>query len=318
MIYSFAPMEGVTTAVYRRVHARCFPGADRYYAPFIAPDGSGIYRLGARRDVLPENNRDIPLVPQLLCSRAEPFLVVARELQEMGYREVNLNVGCPSGTVVPKYKGAGLLQDLRLLDQLLEELFSRCPLQISVKTRLGMESAEEFPAVLEVYNRYPIRELIIHARDRAGMYRSRPDLSAFAAAYGESRAEVCYNGNVFSVSDRDRVCRAAPGLSRIMLGRGAVCNPALFRVLRGGEALGREELQDFLQQLESAYTASGLGEGYTLGRMKECWYYVNHMFPDCESSLRKIRKARHLTEYRDAVRLLFSLHAPDPDAVFPG
>ena len=316
MIYSFAPMEGVTTAVFRQVHARCFPGVDRYYAPFLAPDGSGKYRLGSRRDILPENNRDIPLVPQVLCNRAEPFLAVARELGEMGYREVNLNLGCPSATVVPKHKGAGLLQDLNFLDDLLAELFSRCELQISVKTRLGLESTAEFPAILEVYNRYPIRELIIHARDRAGMYRSQPDLDAFAAAFAASRAPVCYNGNVFSPADRDRVCAAAEGLSRIMLGRGAVTNPALFRVLRGGRALEQAELLDFLTRLESAYTASGLGDHYTLGRMKECWHYVNHMFPDCDRALRQIQKAQNLADYRDAVTQLFARQALDPDAVF--
>ena len=111
MELSFAPMEGITYSAYRRVHAEMFPGADRYYAPFIAPDSTGRFKAGNLRDVLPENNAGIKLVPQLLCNAAAPFLAVARELKDLGYEEVDLNVGCPSGTVVAKHKGAGMLGD---------------------------------------------------------------------------------------------------------------------------------------------------------------------------------------------------------------
>lgn len=197
MKLSFAPMEGITTYIYRRVHRGLFPGVDRYYSPFIAPDGSGRFKGAARRDVLPENNTGIPLVPQILCNRAEAFLAVAEELGAMGYGEVSLNAGCPSATVVPKHKGSGMLLDLGSLDRFLDEVFSRCALRISVKTRLGLESGEEFSAILEIYNRYPLSELIIHARPRSGMYRSAPDLSAFALGYEKSNAPVCYNGDIF-------------------------------------------------------------------------------------------------------------------------
>ena len=150
------------------------------------------------------------------------------------------------------------------------------------------------------------------------MYRSQPDLEAFAAAFSECRSPVCYNGNIFRSESRDTVCRAAPGLERLMLGRGAVANPALFRILRGGSPLSREELSDFLFRLEDAYSASGLGTGYTLGRMKEVWYYVNHMFPDAFRPLRQIQKARSLDEYRTAVSRFFAERHLDPQTAFPG
>ena len=229
MVFSFAPMEGVTSHSYRRVHAEMFPGVSRYYSPFIAPDGSGKYKASHLRDILPENNAGLDLVPQILCNRPEAFLAVARELAAMGYREVNLNAGCPSGTVVPKHKGAGMLADLRSLDDFLAEVFSRCELRVSVKTRMGLASTEEFPAILEIYNKYPLSELIIHARDREGMYKSTPDLKGFAAAFRQSRAPVCYNGNIFSPAAIDAAVQAVPGLERVMIGRGAAANPALFR-----------------------------------------------------------------------------------------
>ena len=318
MILSFAPMEGVTSCIYRSVHAACFPGADRYYAPFLAPDGSGKVKLSALRDLLPENNpRGLP-VPQILCNRAEPFLALSRELAAMGYEELNLNAGCPSGTVVPKHKGAGLLLDLDSLDRMLADIFSRCELKVSVKTRLGVESAAEFPAILELYDRYPLAELIVHARDRNGMYRSTPDLNAFSAALEQSRAPVCYNGNVLDRRSYDVVMSTFPALERLMLGRGAVTNPALFRILRGGEPLAASELRDFLDRLCGALRESGVQEHHVLGRLKEVWYYVNHMFPGADRELKRLNKAGTLTDYRAAVTEIFSSGRFEPAAAFPG
>ncbi|MBQ9249093.1 MAG: tRNA-dihydrouridine synthase family protein [Oscillospiraceae bacterium] len=300
----FAPMEGITTYLYRRIHAEMFPGTDRYYAPFLAPDGQGNCRNSSLRDVLPENNTGVDLVPQILCNRPEAFLCLARLLADMGYREVNLNVGCPSSTVVPKHKGAGMLLDLNSLDDFLAEVFSRCPLRISVKTRLGLESTAEFPAVLEIYNRYPIHQLIIHARDRNGMYKSTPDLAAFAAAYRESRAPVCYNGNLVSPESLQTVLAATPELSAAMLGRGAVTDPALFRRLRGGAPLCAEEFAEFLRRLEDAFLSAGIPESYTLARLKEIWFYTIHMFPDSPKGAKAINKAQSLADYHAAANLL--------------
>lgn len=318
MLLSFAPMEGITSCLYRGCHAACFPGVDRYYAPFLAPDGSGNCRNGAWRDLRPENNPAGLPVPQILCNRPEALLHIARELAAMGYTELNLNVGCPSSTVVPKHKGAGMLLDLRSLDDFLADVFSRCELRISVKTRLGLESAEEFPAILEIYRRYPLAELIVHARARAGMYQSRPDLAAFAAALPESPFPVCYNGSVVSPSSLDRVRSAVPGLERVMLGRGAAANPALFRELKGGEALEKEELRDFLERYAAVLESSGISEHYKLGRLKELWFYVSSLFPADPRGYKRLRKAQTMDEYREAARALFAGDGFQSGAAFPG
>lgn len=318
MIYSFAPLEGITTSLFRRTHARFFPGADRYFAPFLAPDGSGRVKASALRDLEPENNADLHVIPQILCNRAEAFLSLTKELASMGYREINLNAGCPSGTVVPKHKGAGMLLDLRSLDAFLSEIFSRTDLNISVKTRLGLDRPEEFPAILELLNRYPFSELILHARVRSGMYKSIPDLGAFAAAFSESRAPMCYNGNILSPEHLDGVMSTVPSLERVMLGRGAVANPALFRQLKGGEKLGQQELFSFLDALEAGLAEKGLPERHILGWMKEIWYYVNYMFPGGARMIKQLHKARSLEEYRTAVRALAVSGSFDPEAAFPG
>ena len=314
MIYmelSFAPMEGVTYSIYRRLHAEMFPGADVYYSPFIAPDSKGSFKAGSLRDVLPENNGGLKLIPQILCNSAEPFLAVARELEDMGYTEVNLNAGCPSGTVVSKHKGAGMLKDLRSLDHCLEEIFSRCPIRVSVKTRMGMSSTDEFPAILEIYNQYPLSRLIIHARHRDGMYKSRPERDAFAAALPECRFPVVYNGNIFTVGDMEDITAMCPGISGVMIGRGAAANPALFRQIRGGSPVNGKEMQAFHDALLDGYLSEGLAPNFAFARMKELWFYMLCMYPGAEKDGKAILKSRSMTDYRSAVSCFFSGNEPD-------
>ena len=316
MELSFAPMEGITGSIYRRVHARFFPGADVYYAPFIAPDGTGRFKGSALRELLAENNEGVSLIPQLLVNAPEPFLAAAEALGDLGYEEINLNIGCPSGTVVAKHKGAGMLGDLESLERCLDEIFTRCPLRVSVKTRLGLSSTGEFPAVLSLYRRYPLARLIVHARDRAGMYQSRPDLDAFAPALDDSPFPVIYNGNIFSVRDYEAIVRQFSALSGVMLGRGAAADPALFRRINGGSALTAEELRAFHEALLDETLASGLAPSYTVQRMKELWFYMGCLFPGADRALKTILRSRSLPDYRAAVGSLLSYQVPSPDACF--
>ena len=318
MILSFAPMEGVTGASYRRIHSEIFPGADKYYAPFIAPDSQGNFRLKHLRDVLPDNNRGIALVPQILANSPEAFLSVAAQLKELGYEEVNLNAGCPSGTVVSKHKGAGMLSDLSSLDAFLSRVFEAAPIKVSVKTRMGMNSTGEFPAILDVYNRYPLSELIIHARDRAGLYKSLPDREAFARVFANCPFPVCYNGNIFNAEHMASLTAQVPELSRVMLGRGAAANPALFRVLKGGPALQRDELREFHDRLLDDALSSGLSPHYAMARMKELWYYMIRMFPGSAKEYKALNKSRSLDDFRSAVSCIFSSCTFDPDTGFNG
>ena len=305
MLLSFAPMEGITSRLYRQCHAQRFGGVEEYFAPFIAPDGSGKFKASALRDVLPENNTGLRLIPQLLVNRAEPFLQVARQLADLGYEEVNLNIGCPSGTVVAKHKGAGMLNDLRSLDDCLADIFSRCPIAVSIKTRMGMERVEEFGAILEIYNKYPVKRLIIHARARSGMYKSRVDLPAFLAALPESRCPVWYNGDIFSPEDMDKL-KAADGLAGVMLGRGAVADPALPRMLLGGEALRAGELKGFHDALLERFLAGGLQERVVMARLKELWFYMLYKFPDSKREAKALLKSQRLSDYCFAVEALFA------------
>ncbi len=318
MRLDFAPMEGVTSYLFRRVHARMFPGADRYYAPFLAPDSSGKVKASALRDLLPENNPGLRLVPQILCNTAQPFLLASARLAQLGYDEVNLNAGCPSATVVTKHKGAGLLLDLDSLSACLDGIFASCPLRVSVKTRLGVESTEEFAAVLDVFRRYPLSELIVHARVRAAMYRGTPERSAFALALRDCPFPITYNGDIFSPAALASLQEELPGNTGVMIGRGAAANPALFRLLRGGAPLELSEFAAFHDALLSEFLASGLSAHFALSRLKELWYYWRHLFPSAAREVKAVLKSRDLPAYRAAVSALLSSGGFEALAFFPG
>ena len=194
-------MEGITGAVFRRLHHACFSGVDRYYTPFLSPTSDRRFTPREQREFYPEYNEGIPLIPQILTKHAGDFLWAAEELSAMGYKEVNLNAGCPSGTVTAKGKGAGLLADLAALDAFLDEIFTHANCKISVKTRLGLNDPEEFEPILEIYNRYPLSELIVHPRVRKDFYRHPVRTEYFDLAYEKSKNPISYNGSIVTKAD---------------------------------------------------------------------------------------------------------------------
>ncbi len=304
MILSLAPMEGLTGHVFRRVHAECFGALDRYYTPFLAPPRVGS-SFGKRMlvELDPANNEELSVVPQLLTKNADEFVWAAQLLEKMGYEEVNLNLGCPSGTVVSKGKGAGFLRNLTELDAFLGEVCSRSPIPVSVKTRIGVLEDEEYEAILEVYCAHPLAELIVHPRVQKDGYKGTPRWEPYGTTLHTAPFPAAYNGDIFSCDDLDVLLRAYPETRHVMLGRGILANPALARMLNGGAAATRDELARFHDKLLDAYEAE-MG-GNAVCRMKEWWSYAKYAFADPLSVHRAIRKARKLDEYRAATARVF-------------
>ena len=264
MNISLAPMEGITGHVYRRAHHQAFSHCDRYYTPFLT-------NLGLSRkeevEILPENNAGMDVIPQVLTNRADVFLNLARVFQESGYREVNLNIGCPSGTVTAKRRGSGLLKYPQELEQFLEEIFAGCSLPISVKTRIGFESEEEWPAILEILNKFPFTEMIVHPRLRTDFYREPVRPQAYGYAMEHTQIPLCYNGDIYSVQDYERLNTCFPGTDTIMLGRGLIANPGLAGEIKGLPPVNRDQLAFFLEELERGYLATGMQELGVLYRL---------------------------------------------------
>ena len=301
----FAPMEGVTGAAFRRVHRRFFPEADRYYMPFISPTQDHCFTPRERREILPEHNEGVPAVPQLMTHNAEDFLWAAGELKAMGYGEVNLNLGCPSGTVTAKKKGAGFLSVPDQLDAFLDEVFSRTELPISVKTRLGMHDPEEFPRLLDIFCKYPIAELTIHPRVRQDFYRHPVRLDAFAAALERYRGQVCYNGGLVTAADCGDIAARFPRITAVMLGQGLLANPALIRQAKGGAPIGREELKAFHDALYGEYCRRFQSPKNAAFHLKELWHYMICLFDGHERLAKQLRKTQDGPSYERVVEEIF-------------
>ena len=317
MILSLAPMEGITGHVFRRVHADCFGALDRYYTPFIAPPRVGCAFKGkAARELDPVANEGLDVVPQLLTKDADEFVWAAGLLAGMGYAEVNLNLGCPSGTVVAKGKGAGFLARPEELEAFLADVCDRSPLPVSVKTRLGLEHDEEYERLLDIYCGLPLAELIVHPRVRADQYDGSPRRKLYGKTLERAPFPVAYNGDVFAPADYDALLAAWPETRHVMLGRGVLGNPALPRVLCGGAPLTAAELRRFHDALFAAY-ADEMG-GNAVMRMKEWWLYASCAFADEKSVRRRVRSARKVGEYRVAVESIFSGEKFLPSARYRG
>lgn len=300
MHYYFAPMEGLTDSVYRRLHHQYFGGVHRYYMPFLSPT--------MHRTLSAKENRELPMadsvpfaaVPQVLTKVPEDFLWAAGICRDRGYAEVNLNVGCPSGTVVAKGKGAGMLSDCDALDRFLEAVFTRSPLSISVKTRLGLTEPEEFPALLEVFNRYPIRELTIHSRVRKQFYQGDVHLDMFRYAVRESKNPLCYNGDLFSMQDIANITGEFPQVNAVMLGRGLAADPGM---LCGGTDV--HILEQFHAGLLEEYLVLFGGSRNAMFRLKENWSYWLTQFEGSEKLAKRLRKTTELVEYRNITAEIF-------------
>ncbi|MBQ8935184.1 MAG: tRNA-dihydrouridine synthase family protein [Oscillospiraceae bacterium] len=306
MQFYFAPMEGITGSLYRRIHCRHFPGIDRYFIPFLEPRDGMIFDAHDRRQIDPAENAGIPAVPQMLTNRADRFAAGVRYLADLGYSEVNLNLGCPARTVVSRGRGAGFLARREELERFLDEIFANSPLPISIKTRLGVEDEGEFEALLALYRRYPLTELIVHARVLADQYKYPVRQAAFARAFEDAPWPVCYNGDLFSRSAVTRFQADFPQTERVMLGRGLIANPGLVRECQTGVPLTAEELRSFHDDLLSAYQAQLSGERNVLCWMKELWSYWGCLYPDSKREQKAVRKAQTLSAYWDAAETLLS------------
>ena len=312
--YYFAPMEGVTGAEFRRAHHQVFGGVDAYYMPFLSPTQDHVFTPRELRGILPENNPGFRAVPQLLTRNAEDFLWAAGELAAMGYREVNLNLGCPSGTVAAKGKGAGFLAYPQRLERFLDEAFSHVTISVSIKTRIGMDYMDEWAPLLKIYQKFPMKELIIHPRLQKEGYKGTPHLEAFAEAVEALQCPLCYNGDITSPESLTQILTKLPSIDTVMIGRGILQNPGLLQELKAAStesvALPSCEerlavLKEFHTSLLTGYQEIMSGDTNTLYKMKDLWTFLSHSFESPDKYVKKIRKATDASDYKLAVNALF-------------
>ena len=302
MQYYLAPLEGITTYVYRNAYHKHFRKMDKYFTPFIVPHKDKKFNTRELKELSPEQNQGLNVIPQLLTNNAEDFLKTANEIVQMGYDEINLNLGCPSRTVVTKRKGAGFLEYPEELDRFLDEIYGNADFKISVKTRIGKDSPDEFYQLLEVYNKYPIEELTIHPRVQADYYQNTPNLDMFKVAYEESKNPICYNGDIRTTDNLTSLTQQFPDLKHVMIGRGIIHNPGLLT------NLDKETLLSFHNMILEEYIKISSGERNVLFKMKELWFYMLNLFEDAEKIGKKIKKTERLKEYESIINMLFTAY----------
>ncbi len=305
---SLAPFRGITLKAYRTAFAGNFEGFDLFYAPFVSGTGRNRIKPSTISDLLNENESSIPCVPQYLGNDPGEMLLLAEVLHDNGYNELNWNLGCPFGRIANKKRGCGLLQWPDEIDRILENYFRSPKLKLSVKTRLGFRHGDEIAGAVQVFNRYPLKNIIIHPRTGAQRYSGKADLLTYHHYMNMSAHPVIYNGDIYSIAQYWKFKELLPGQNEWMLGRGALIDPFLAIRIRGGNPgpeEKREKLWKFHNQLWE-YALENIPDQRTrTGWMKAIWHYLSGSFSESREVFLGIKTAGSDASYLEAVRKTF-------------
>lgn len=312
-----APIRGLTDALLRNTLHKHFSGFDAAIAPFINPQKKALYEDKMLVDVLPQNNPHLHIVPQLLHTASDDFLVLAERLQDLGYKHINWNLGCPAPMVARKKRGSGLLPYPDLIIEMLDEIIPNLPkkMELSIKTRLGYYNFSELMQLLPRLNQYPLKEIIIHTRLGQQLYKGETAPQQFAKCLELSNHQLSYNGDITDYQTFLELSTQFPNVGRWMIGRGALGNPFLTEEIKSGnsEHLPQqkkvERIYNFHEELLQQYQERLSGPGHVLGRVKQLWSYLIRSFPGQERILKKILKTKSLEKYRGHVEQLITASA---------
>ena len=304
-----APMEGLTGYIIRNAFHHHFDYIDKYYTPFIPAAKRMNFKI--KNDISPDNNAGIIVVPQLMTIIGEEAMDMAHQLRDYGYNEVNINLGCPSGTVVSKGRGSGILADPEKLDHFLEELYSIADMNVTIKTRVGFNDDESWPRLVEIYSKYPISELTIHPRVQKDFYKGAIRLEDFdlaVSAIDQSKTRLVYNGDINSMENFNLIKERYPSINSFMIGRGMFMHPSLAAQIKGvtmEEAEYRQRLKNWHDEILNGYLELFSGERDAIFRMKEIWSYLKDDFEDSNRIWKKIKKAQNVADYKAAISTIF-------------
>ncbi|MBK6346757.1 MAG: tRNA-dihydrouridine synthase family protein [Bacteroidales bacterium] len=304
----FAPFQGITTAVFRKVYAMHFKGVDKLFTPYFANFEPG-HALSQTKMVALKNQSEsgIEVVPQVLSKSAGEIIWLAQVCEQLGFKELNWNLGCPYPQVANKKRGSGILPYPEMVDEILGEVLRSINISFSVKCRLGYHSPEEMKGLIPVFNRYPISELTIHARIGRQLYSGTPDLYAFDETARQLQMPVVYNGDIFTREDCDRFQTRFPEINLMMIGRGILNDPFLPLLIKGSELPSdpAATIRAFTDDLYMAYRKERDNNPSVLNAMKEYWAYLAESFDEPVRVFRKVRKAKSFIDYEEAIDQVF-------------
>lgn len=311
---SLGPFQGITDAPFRNVFKKHFGGIDKFYTPFF----TGIQKDHAKNlqveEIDPRFNDVETLTPQILSTDAEEILRFASQCKELGYKEINLNMGCPFPRVANKKRGCGLLPYPEKITAMLSTVFERIDLKFSIKCRLGYFDPDEIVPVIDIFNQYPLSELIIHPRIGKQLYKGEADVKRFSELIPLVKAPLVYNGDIISVDSFERISGMVKPVNEFMLGRGLLANPFLAEEIKKNGKLNefsepvcpqKDRLHAYMVDLYEDRLRHAGGSPKVLGRMKELWSYLMYSFDEPQDIWRKIKKINALKEYEEAVDAVF-------------
>jgi len=305
MKLSLAPIQGMTTAIYRNLYDGIFGGIDTYYSPFITAAEMKKAGPSLFKDILPEfNNPGVKVIPQLLGNNGTDFKLFTSVITNMGYKEINWNIGCPFPTVTKKKKGSGLLPYPDMIRKLLDIACADASYTLTVKMRLGLYDTEEGIRVINVLNDYPLGGVIIHARTGMQMYTGHVDLDSFEALASACRHEVTYNGDIFTVADYTHISSSFPNIKNFMLGRGALYDPFLPSAIKGHLIpvdAKMSKIRQFHDEIFDYYKTRLSGDKHLCDRMKEFWSYLSIHIDKDGKFMKKIKKCHTTADYLEVV-----------------
>lgn len=299
----FAPLQGYTDFEYRRIHARRCGGVQTYYSPFIRWEKGGI-RDKDIKDILPENNEGLHLIPQIICSDTDEFNRLADVVQEHGYEEMDLNMGCPAPMQTKLMRGSGILPHPMRLQALLREMERRPEVRFSAKMRLGLESKEEWRELTSMLNSSCLQHLTIHPRIGKQMYKGEVDMETFHEVYDIVRIPIIYNGDVTSMEQIASLSERFPKIRGIMIGRGLLARPTLaMESVQGHEMSAQERIsilnvmhEDMLDFCTKKYKV----DSQILLHIHAFWEYQESQLE--RKTWKKIMKAGNMKNYLEAIR----------------
>lgn len=301
-----SPLQGFTDFRFRNAFNKYFGGIDTFYAPYIRFNGKLEIKPAYGRDLLPKNNTVKELIPQIMTNNADEFLFTAKYVQQMGYKELNWNLGCPYPMVTNRCLGSGLISDAKRIDEILNKVHGESDIIVSVKMRMGYDSPEEILEVFPILEKYPIKNIAIHARIGKQLYKGGVDLDSFQHCLDKSKHKIYYNGDITSAAKFNELKERFPTIDHWMIGRGLIIDPFLPSMIKANTSVypaNRLEIfSKFHDTIFHEYDEALSGSTQTIMKMQSFWEYFSLSFSNPHKTFKKIKKAKNIHAYEDAVR----------------
>jgi len=306
-----APLQGFTDFHFRNAYQKYFGEVDQYFSPWIKLDGEGKLKNSQIRDVNPENNHGVKLIPQVMCNNSDDFLYLTNYLFDLGYEEINWNLGCPHPMITKRNLGSALLKNPDKIISILDEVLPKMQNKLSLKMRLGFENEDESIQLLPLLNDYPLTEIIIHARTAVQMYKGKANTDAFENCVEQTNHELVYNGDLNSLKMFKELSDRFPQIKKWMIGRGLIANPCFATMIKNDSDELPENYKrvflDFHNHLMESYALHLSGEKHLLIKMISFWEYFSNSFNDAHKAHKRIKKAKTLIAYNEAVKININL-----------